>query len=137
MEDTPANKKDGAFLKQTNLKIAEIQRAVAALSDAKSMKDIDLALFTSLIRQIDGKQQKVIQCGLLNCKRNVAKALVQMRGVTKLVKCVKEFELQSRVTGKSVQASALMTTGFQNFEAAKIPLSTLPWCIRIVCFVCF
>ena len=137
MEDTPANKKDGAFLKQTNLKIAEIQRALAAISDAKSMKDINSALFTSLIRQIDGKQQKVIQCGLLNCKRNVAKALVQMRGVTKLVKCVKEFELQSRVTGKSVQASALMTTGFQNFEAAKIPLSTLPWCIRIVFFVCF
>ena len=130
-EDAPQTKTDQAFLKATNFKVRAAQQVVDHVAQAQALKEIDDAWVASSIRQLDGKTNKIVECGLVKLKGQVAKLLIVLRGLSKLVKTVRAFEQKCGVVGKQAEAAALMTTGFETFKDCKCPLASLPWCMRI------
>ena len=59
-----------------------------------------------------------------------------LRGLSALTKAVKQFESKCRVTGKHVEASALLQAAFNTFSGRVFDQKRLPAFIRIAVLCC-
>ena len=130
MEDVPQNKKDGLFLKQTQMKLTAARQVLEHVFEAASMKDVDEGRITSSIRTLDGRMPKILEAQLVSTKRQVEQSLAELRGLTDLLKAVKSFESKLRVSAKQIEAAAGMSAAFESFKQCKLGMARLPWWIR-------
>ena len=132
MEDKPASKTDLAFMRQTLNKLSESEDVLAHITKAQTLKQVDDARIVKSIRTMDGRMDKIVRAGLLKTRKKTVLILLQLRGITKMLKGVRAFENKKRQNSKQAEASTGLAIVFQGFPECKFPMDRLPWCIRIV-----
>ena len=132
MEDKPASKTDLAFMRQTLNKLSESEDVLANITKAQTLKQVDDARIVKSIRTMDGRMDKIVRAGLLKTRKKTVLILLQLRGITKMLKGVRAFENKIRQNSKQAEASTGLAIVFQGFPECKFPMDRLPWCIRIV-----